>query len=1448
MYRRILALFIAIVSVITPFPVMAADADILIYETFDDYALNSLPEGVNIKGLDARVVQRKDNDKAIYSKLWGTGMQMDIPLNGTRDRIVFSFDMMAKGDKFTGNAIDINSNSQLLNFMHTGAIALEDGYEIGGIRNNKWTNYTAIIDFANKKYDLYIDGARKAKNRLFSQSVTTPKRFYISLSALTPDSLSEVYIDNIKIYSGNEILPQSAFPNKKTNYDTVEFIATTEKPSYDKVYVNSSGEEGLNGGFFSSKEETWAGWSSPDEEKDNAVCLKQEGKLDVYADFTTGVDEVMAYVWQADIYNSVRTSECTLFLAQDTDHYSRVLTTRGGNLYSSGILVGALPYDTWTNIAVVVDNIGGTGDVYINGELKLARNKLENGSTNPKKMRMQITTTTTPGNNAIYFKNVRVYEGQSLRNFENQSVDNEGKYMTGRQYKTIQDTKKKAQEMLEEDVAFMTNCDWYFADGEKHRYSDLGIAAYSDENGVSMVPASLLSKVLGTEITIKGGTVNVGGKTAQVGSAETDYGKLAAAPTEKDGTVYLPAASFAKVMLSKYAYEDERGFVLISDINRNYSNSPIVKENLEDIDILYRYLQYERPDGEQIYNDMMAYSHGEYPRTFISKKELPDLRKRISENDDLKAGLARLLASCEAYFTADLVKYEIYDGLRLFLRAHEVSVRLRNMGVAYLITEDEKYAQRMWAEMENAISWPDWNVNQHFLDSGRMAPGVAFAYDVLHDYLTEEQKKYFREQVDKLFLDAAVNCYEGSLYCNALDYRLTGHNWGAVCGSGMLMMALVLMDEEPGGSPLNEKCKFIAENALQTLEYSLGNYFPDGPTGEGVQYWSFYMEHLGFSIESLVNICGSDYSLLATPGYKSSSDYAIHIQTTEGWYNHSSTEGFGPFWEDSVFLEAAFFDDNARMELYNSYRKLLGMQLSAQGLLWYEPSDTVVDINKEPLDRRFRGEDILTMHGSWTDEAAAYLGIRGGLQERGHFDKGTFIYDLGGERWFVDLGNEDYNIEGGYTPGFGGDTLYRIRLESHNGLVINPSATDGGMLIGKSAVVERFESKPKGAISVLDLTSLYGDKVTDYKRGFYMGDERETLIVQDEVKMIEPDNEFYYSLHTKGDIAISQDGKSATITQNGKTLKIEFICDAKNYKLTFGPETNTFPENDRNGERSRDEYRKLVMTGTMGQSLNISAKFSLVGENEYPSLQFENIASWQIPDGEITDKPKIDAIYMNGTPIENFNESFRDFTVTVTSDMKPPVFSADSSNSTVTITQPEALHDTVILVAQNEAGKKARYTVKLNEVPKVVDGITAKETVVGLPSDVNLAEVKSAIASHIPQPENPPEHVFDENFDTRWAADTMGAWVEVDIGEVKDLLGIAVAYAWGEGRKYAFDLLVSEDKKTFTRVYSGRTKGGTNGYEYVQAPIKARYVRLIGYGHTTGEWNSVTELRPCVLK
>ena len=69
----------------------------------------------------------------------------------------------------------------------------------------------------------------------------------------------------------------------------------------------------------------------------------------------------------------------------------------------------------------------------------------------------------------------------------------------------------------------------------------------------------------------------------------------------------------------------------------------------------------------------------------------------------------------------------------------------------------------------------------------------------------------------------------------------------------------------------------------------------------------------------------------------------------------------------------------------------------------------------------------------------------------------------------------------------------------------------------------------------------------------------------------------------------------------------------------------------------------------------------------------------------------------------------------------------------------------------------------------------------------------------------------------------------------------------GSLRFSKYEILVSKDNFNYTRIFNGKSTGQTEEYEYLNAPVRARYVRLIGFGNTENEWNSVTEFRPYTI-
>ena len=103
--------------------------------------------------------------------------------------------------------------------------------------------------------------------------------------------------------------------------------------------------------------------------------------------------------------------------------------------------------------------------------------------------------------------------------------------------------------------------------------------------------------------------------------------------------------------------------------------------------------------------------------------------------------------------------------------------------------------------------------------------------------------------------------------------------------------------------------------------------------------------------------------------------------------------------------------------------------------------------------------------------------------------------------------------------------------------------------------------------------------------------------------------------------------------------------------------------------------------------------------------------------------------------------------------------------------------------------------------------------------------------------------MLDGDLGTRWASEGVGESAIFDLGSVKDIDAFAFAYEWGDQRHYSLEIEVSEDGEYYVPVWSGVSCGYTDEYEKIELDerVKGRYVKLIGNGNTTNNWNGVRE-------
>jgi len=109
---------------------------------------------------------------------------------------------------------------------------------------------------------------------------------------------------------------------------------------------------------------------------------------------------------------------------------------------------------------------------------------------------------------------------------------------------------------------------------------------------------------------------------------------------------------------------------------------------------------------------------------------------------------------------------------------------------------------------------------------------------------------------------------------------------------------------------------------------------------------------------------------------------------------------------------------------------------------------------------------------------------------------------------------------------------------------------------------------------------------------------------------------------------------------------------------------------------------------------------------------------------------------------------------------------------------------------------------------------------------------------------NTPDKTMDFDLNTRWSADGTGQWILYDLGELKLVHSVEMAFYNGTSRLMYFSMSLSEDGEIFTEVYNGSSSGKTVELEMFDFDdLKARYVKVIGYGNSQSTWNSITETR-----
>jgi len=148
------------------------------------------------------------------------------------------------------------------------------------------------------------------------------------------------------------------------------------------------------------------------------------------------------------------------------------------------------------------------------------------------------------------------------------------------------------------------------------------------------------------------------------------------------------------------------------------------------------------------------------------------------------------------------------------------------------------------------------------------------------------------------------------------------------------------------------------------------------------------------------------------------------------------------------------------------------------------------------------------------------------------------------------------------------------------------------------------------------------------------------------------------------------------------------------------------------------------------------------------------------------------------------------------------------------------------------------YDGSVYSIPDTVKITVTKEQI----EEAQKLDVKHVEASA--HDGNVPENTIDKSLNTRWSAEGAGENITYELSGMDEVRYIKTSFYKGDSRKAFFEVQISKDAIDWQMLNENlESSGQTEGFQYFDlSNIDARYIRIVGYGNSENDWNSINEL------
>lgn len=666
-----------------------------------------------------------------------------------------------------------------------------------------------------------------------------------------------------------------------------------------------------------------------------------------------------------------------------------------------------------------------------------------------------------------------------------------------------------------------------------------------------------------------------------------------------EGQMYLSLKSLAKML--------NKRFTICSNTIAIFSSHDLCSMTEEQANKIRNYIlgitvdasedELFFPTKLQIQQDFEKTSKNQHPRIMATKEDFSRIIKATETDGALLNWCLDVISTADTYLKAPVYTYQVKNGQMYVQGAME---RFEALGMAYNLMGDLKYFRKAYEDMEAIIQFETWHPESYIVLSN-MIRAMSIAYDWFYNAMTPQQRAKIANGIMEKGLRYALEGYRreatpgesDGLTRGKLQWLNDTSNWSAVGNGDNVLGAIAVFDEFP------EESAEIIESAMPCLENFYTTTAPDGGNVEGVGYWEYAMIHYINMVAAMEKALGTEYGRFTESGIEKSGYFPVYMQNEQGAFNFSDS--------DNVDVQSPLY---MYFAMKNNDKTLAALRMKAinsgvseptvYDILWYRADLFSGGSSDLPKDRYFRGVESGSFRDSFDKTNSMFFAFHGGANyaNHSHADSGNFVLYANGQRWIEDLGKDKLTYYNPNNISFTSNQLYRIRAEGHNVMVFNPDQSAGQP--GYFARVSRFESEEVGGLAVMDLTETYYQYVNEYKRGYMLTDNRTRAVVQDKFSLKTPSN-FYWFVHTRADIEVAADGKSALFTLGGQKLMVQLHSD--NDALKFGvmeaAPLATSPQIE--GQADNSGYRKLYISAAKVRNAEFAVSFVPVVDGQEPA-------------------------------------------------------------------------------------------------------------------------------------------------------------------------------------------------------------------------------------------------------